>query len=94
MPYEDFDTNATGTLNMLEATRRHLPEAVFIQVSTNKIYGDAPNHQDEGTRDALGLRRPRYERHPRGLEIDRCTHSLFGASKLAGDIMRRSTGYD
>ena len=43
MPFEDFDVNAVGTLNLLEATRRHRPEAVFVLMSTNKVYGDAPN---------------------------------------------------
>lgn len=97
MPYEDFDTNATGTLNMLEATRRHAPEAVFIQVSTNKIYGDAPNFikmKELETR--WDYDDARYEHGiPEDFQIDRCTHSLFGASKLAGDIMAQEYGrYD
>jgi len=96
-PFEDFDVNAVGTHNLLEATRRHAPDAVFIHVSTNKVYGDAPNHvplKELDTRydyDDPTLGHGIAEDFP----IDRCTHSLFGASKLAGDIMAQEYGrYD
>ena len=57
-PFDDFDVNAVGTLNMLEACRRHSPEAVFIHMSTNKVYGDGPNHiPAQRAGNALGLRR-------------------------------------
>jgi CDP-paratose 2-epimerase len=94
MPFEDFDVNAGGTLNLLEATRRHRPDAVFILTSTNKVYGDAPNE--------LPLKeletRWEYERpeHFNGIDetcrIDRCLHSLFGASKVAADVIAQEYG--
>jgi len=94
IPFEDFDVNAVGTLNLLEATRRHSPDAVFIHVSTNKVYGDAPNELpliETDTRfdyadaeDFHGI----AETH----RIDRCTHSLFGASKAAADIVAQEYG--
>ena len=87
--FDDFDVNAGGTLNLLEMTRRHRPDAVFIHVSTNKVYGDAPNHLP------LKELETRYDfAHPRWcsgidetLSIDHTTHSLFGASKAAGDLI-------
>lgn len=96
-PFEDFDVNAVGTLNLLEACRRQTPESVFIHVSTNKVYGDGPNHvplRELETRydyadpkDAHGI--------AEDFSVDHCTHSLFGASKLAGDIMAQEYGrYD
>lgn len=93
-PFEDFDVNAVGTLNLLEACRRHREDAVFIQVSTNKVYGDGPN--------ALELRETetRYEfadeRYAEGIDetfsIDNTMHSLFGASKVAGDVLAQEYG--
>jgi CDP-paratose 2-epimerase len=96
-PYDDFDVNATGTLNLLEATRRHCPEAVFIHVSTNKVYGDAPNYiplKELDTR--WDYDDPAFEHGiPESMSIDQCKHSLFGASKAAGDIMAQEYGrYD
>jgi CDP-paratose 2-epimerase len=94
LQFEDFDVNAVGTLNLLEATRRHAPEAVFVHMSTNKVYGDRPNTiplKEEETRwdyadaaYASGI----AEDFP----IDQSTHSLFGASKVAGDIMVQEYG--
>ena len=80
-----LDTNATGTANLLEAARQGCPEAPFVLMSTNKVYGDAPNHiplVELG--DALGLRRRTF-RHgiPRNLHDRSSKHSLFGASKVA-----------
>ncbi len=96
-PFEDFEVNANGTLNLLEACRRETPESVFIHVSTNKVYGDGPNFikmKELETRwdydDAA------YEHGiPEEFSIDHTTHSLFGASKAAGDILAQEYGrYD
>jgi CDP-paratose 2-epimerase len=93
-PFDDFDVNAMGTLNLLEATRRHRPEAVFIHMSTNKVYGDGPNFiklKELETR--WDYDDPRYaEGIPEDFSIDRCLHSLFGASKVAGDILAQEYG--
>ena len=94
MPFEDFDTNAAGTLNLLEATRRSAPEAVFVHMSTNKVYGDAPNEL------ALVEQVTRWEyAAPEDLggitehcRIDQSKHSLFGASKVAADVMVQEYG--
>lgn len=93
-PFDDFDVNAVGTLNMLEACRRHSPEAVFIHMSTNKVYGDGPNHiplKELETR--WDYADPHYEHGiAEDFSIDRCLHSLFGASKAAGDILAQEYG--
>jgi CDP-paratose 2-epimerase len=93
-PFDDFEVNATGTLNLLEATRRHNADAVFIYMSTNKVYGDAPNAiplKELETR--FDYDDPRYrEGIPETLSIDQCLHSLFGASKLAGDVLAQEYG--
>ena len=93
-PFDDFDVNAVGTLNMLEACRRHAPEAVFIHMSTNKVYGDGPNHiplTELETR--WDYADPRYEHGiAEDFSIDRCLHSLFGASKVAGDVLAQEYG--
>jgi len=92
-PFDDFDTNAVGTLNLLEASRRHSPGAVFITVSTNKVYGDNPN------RLALVERETRWDfadpDHPgidETMSIEGCLHSLFGASKVAADVLTQEYG--
>lgn len=91
--FDDFDTNAVGTLNLLEAVRHHAPEAIFVYMSTNKVYGDGPNRLPlvEGTLrydytevDWSGIR----ESFP----IDQCLHSLFGASKVAADVLVQEFG--
>jgi CDP-paratose 2-epimerase len=93
-PFDDFDVNAVGTLNLLEATRRYCIESPFVYMSTNKVYGDAPNeialiesstrwdYSDASFRDGI----------PETFRIDRSKHSLFGASKLAADIMVQEYG--
>jgi CDP-paratose 2-epimerase len=93
-PFDDFDVNATGTLNLLEAARQFCPEAPFVHMSTNKVYGDAPNElplKETETRwdysDA-----EYYEGIPETLRIDRSKHSVFGASKVAADIMVQEYG--
>ncbi|HEY4290083.1 MAG TPA: NAD-dependent epimerase/dehydratase family protein [Puia sp.] len=94
IPFEDFDTNAVGTHNMLEAARRFCPESPFVHMSTNKVYGDAPNSlllEEKETRwdyaDAAfsqGISET--------FSIDQSKHSLFGASKVAADIMVQEYG--
>jgi CDP-paratose 2-epimerase len=93
-PYDDFDVNASGTLNLLENCRRHTPDAVFIHVSTNKVYGDGPNRiplKELETR--WDYADPLYQNGiPEDFPVDQCLHSLFGASKLAGDVMAQEYG--
>ena len=93
-PFDDFDVNAVGTLNLLEAARRHALDAVFCHMSTNKVYGDAPNalalveldtrydYADARFRDGIA----------EDFSIDHSTHSLFGASKVAADVMVQEYG--
>lgn len=94
IPFDDFDTNAVGTLNLLEAARRHCPEAPFIHFSTNKVYGDRPNTiplRELETR--WDYADPTYAGGiPETFSIDQCKHSLFGASKLASDILVQEYG--
>jgi CDP-paratose 2-epimerase len=91
---DDFDVNAVGTLNLLEACRKHCPDAVFIHVSTNKVYGDAPNRialQELETR--WDYSDPAFEQGiPESFPIDQSLHSIFGASKLAADILAQEYG--
>ncbi|MGE3621806.1 MAG: NAD-dependent epimerase/dehydratase family protein [Acidimicrobiia bacterium] len=93
-PFDDFDTNAGGTLNLLEASRRHSPEAVFITVSTNKVYGDNPNRiplVELETR--WDYADPAYEQGiDETMSIEGCLHSLFGASKVAADVLTQEYG--
>ncbi|HEY9601121.1 MAG TPA: NAD-dependent epimerase/dehydratase family protein [Allocoleopsis sp.] len=94
IPLLDFEVNALGTVNLLEATRQFCPEAVFINMSTNKVYGDAPN---EVPRVELEKRydyaNPEdYNGISEECRIDRCLHSLFGASKTAGDVVAQEYG--
>jgi len=93
-PFDDFDVNAVGTLNLLEAVRRHALEAVFVQMSTNKVYGDAPNEialAETGTR--WDYADPEFANGiPETFRIDQSKHSLFGASKVAADVMVQEYG--
>ncbi|HWW74448.1 MAG TPA: NAD-dependent epimerase/dehydratase family protein [Pyrinomonadaceae bacterium] len=93
-PFDDFDVNAAGTLNLLEATRRHAPEAVFVHMSTNKVYGDAPNEirmKELETR--WDYDDPAFaEGIAEDCRIDRSKHSIFGASKVAADVMVQEYG--
>jgi CDP-paratose 2-epimerase len=94
IPFDDFDTNAVGTLNLLEAARQACPESPFVHMSTNKVYGDAPN--------AIALKElatrwdyadPAYAHGiPETFTIDQSKHSLFGASKVAADVMVQEYG--
>jgi CDP-paratose 2-epimerase len=94
IPLVDFEVNALGTLNLLEATRQHSPEAVFIMMSTNKVYGDAPNEkplQELATR--YDYADPAdFEGIDETCRIDRTLHSIFGASKVAADVMAQEYG--
>jgi CDP-paratose 2-epimerase len=94
IPFDDFDTNACGTLNLLEATRRACPESPFIHMSTNKVYGDRPNTirlKELSTR--WDYDDPSFiEGIPESFSIDQSKHSLFGASKVAADIMVQEYG--
>ena len=94
IPFDDFDTNAGGTLNLLEACRTYAPEAPFIHMSTNKVYGDGPNRVplvEEPTRwDYADAHREHGI--PETFPIDHCLHSLFGASKVAADVLVQEYG--
>jgi CDP-paratose 2-epimerase len=93
-PFDDFDVNAMGTLNLLEATRRHIPDCVFVHMSTNKVYGDRPNTiplKELPTR--WDYADPAYDGGIReDFPIDQSKHSLFGASKVAADVMVQEYG--
>ena len=94
IPLLDFGVNATGTIHLLEATRKYCPDAVFIHMSTNKVYGDAPNElplKESNTRWDYSNSED-YNGINENLRIDQCLHSLFGASKLAGDIVAQEYG--
>jgi CDP-paratose 2-epimerase len=94
IPFEDFDVNAVGTFNLLEATRRYRLDVPFVHLSTNKVYGDAPNeiemvelntrwdYADESYANGI----------PETFRIDQCKHSLFGASKVSADISVQEYG--
>jgi len=94
IPFDDFDTNAVGTLNLLEAARQACPNAPFVYMSTNKVYGDRPN--------TISMREletrwdyddPAFTHGiPETFQIDQSKHSLFGASKLAADVMVQEYG--
>jgi CDP-paratose 2-epimerase len=94
IPFLDFEVNALGTLHLLEGARQFCPESPFVHMSTNKVYGDGPN--------SIALREletrwdyddPRYEHGiPESFSIDQSKHSLFGASKVAADVMVQEYG--
>jgi CDP-paratose 2-epimerase len=94
IPFEDFMVNATGTINLLEAAREHCPNTPFIHLSTNKVYGDRPNqiHLRES------ISRFHYDDSDyidgidENMPIDQCTHSPFGASKAAADLIVQEYG--
>lgn len=94
-PLDTFDVNTTGTVNMLEAVREHVPKTPFVNFSTNKVYGDAPNRLD------LVELPTRWEYNdpafragiPETFPVDQSTHSVFGASKLAADVMVQEYGH-
>jgi len=94
-PHADFSVNALGTLNLLQATREHAPDATFIFVSTNKVYGDTPNRlplSDTGSRLELAEDHRFYAGIDSSMSIDKTLHSLFGASKAAADLLTQEYG--
>lgn len=95
-PFTDFGINAQGTLNLLEAVRRHAPQATFVFTSTNKVYGDAPNSLPLVERDTRWELDPSHRYAARGIDetmsIDASTHSLFGVSKASADLMVQEYG--
>lgn len=94
IPRVDFEVNATGTLNLLEATRLHCPEAVFCHMSTNKVYGDAPNRYPlvEFEKRYDYAQPERYYGIDETCSVDQCLHTLFGVSKSAGDFVAQEYG--
>ncbi|MEF2144712.1 MAG: NAD-dependent epimerase/dehydratase family protein [Desulfovibrionaceae bacterium] len=95
-PLTDFDINARGTLVMLETVRKHCPEAAFIFTSTNKVYGDTPNRLPLVERETRWELDESHPWHARGIDesmsIDASTHSVFGVSKVAADVMVQEYG--
>jgi CDP-paratose 2-epimerase len=94
-PVTDFTVNANGTLTLLEAVRRHCPSAVFIFTSTNKVYGDAPNELpliEQDKRWEIELHHPYWQGIDENLRVDQSTHSIFGASKAAADLLVQEYG--
>jgi CDP-paratose 2-epimerase len=94
IPLLDFEVNALGTINLLEATRQHSPEAVFVFLSTNKVYGDAPNEiplKELATRWEYA-RAADFDGVSESCRIDQTLHSLFGASKAAADLVAQEYG--
>jgi len=95
-PFTDFTINANGTLNLLEVTRLNCPDSVFIFTSTNKVYGDTPNKLplvELDTRWELSEDHPYFKNGiDESMTIDKSKHSLFGASKIAADIMVQEYG--
>ena len=94
-PLTDFGVNALGTLNLLEASRRHCPEAVFIFTSTNKVYGDTPNLlplEEQATRWEIADSHAYAQGIDETMSIDQTQHSLFGVSKVAADLLVQEYG--
>lgn len=94
-PMTDFSINATGTLVLLEMTRAHCPNATFILLSTNKVYGDTPNRLPLLEKDTRWEIDPSHEYRdgiPESMSIDSSMHSLFGASKVAADVLAQEYG--
>jgi CDP-paratose 2-epimerase len=93
-PFDDFDVNAVGTTNLLETTRQHSRDAVFVFMSTNKVYGDAPNELPLKELDRRWdyVRTEDYDGISEQMRIDCSKHSLFGASKVAADVMTQEYG--
>lgn len=92
-PFDDFEVNAVGTLNLLEAARQHSPEAPFVFLSTNKVYGDAPNEVplvERATR--FDFADPMYLGIDETCRVDATLHSLFGTSKLSADLLVQEYG--
>jgi len=94
-PHTDFTVNANGTLNLLECARQFSPNAVFIFTSTNKVYGDRPNQLpliEQETRWEIDSSHPYFNGIDEAMSIDMTKHSLFGASKVAADVLVQEYG--
>jgi len=94
-PLTDFTINANGTLNLLELTRQYCSTATFIQISTNKVYGDTPNRlplEELITRYEINNNSNYFKGIDENMSIDNSTHSLFGVSKCAGDLLAQEYG--
>lgn len=95
-PLTDFGVNAVGTLNLLEMSRQHCPDASFIFTSTNKVYGDTPNQlplEEQATRWEISKEHPFFKRGiDESMSIDDTVHSIFGASKVAADVLVQEYG--
>lgn len=95
-PRTDFQVNAVGTLNLLEATRQHCPQASFVLTSTNKVYGDRPNELPFVEQDSRWEIASDHRYHAFGIDesmsLDQTTHSLFGCSKVAADVLVQEYG--
>ena len=94
-PQTDFGINANGTLNLLEAARQHAPDATFVLISTNKVYGDLPNElplEELETRLELPAGHRYFDGIDTSMSVDRSTHSLFGVSKAAADLLAQEYG--
>jgi len=101
-PFTDFDVNAVGTLNLLEAFRLYSPKGTFIHMSTNKVYGDNPNkvnlvelprrYDYALNQEMKGINEKGESGINEEMSLDNCTHSLFGASKVAGDVLAQEYG--
>lgn len=94
-PFTDFTVNANGTLLLLECTRKFCPEAVFVFLSTNKVYGDTPNRLplvEQETRWEIDPNHPCHKGIDETMSIDQSKHSLFGASKVAADVLVQEYG--
>jgi CDP-paratose 2-epimerase len=94
-PYTDFSVNALGTLVLLESVRQFAPQATFIFTSTNKVYGDQPNYlplKEIDTRWEIEPTHPFYTGIDESMSIDQTLHSVFGASKVAADVMVQEYG--
>lgn len=93
-PFDDFDVNAVGTLNLLESVRNHAPDCTFVHMSTNKVYGDRPNSiRLKELQNRWDYDDPEYaDGIPESFSIDQSKHSVFGASKVGADIMVQEYG--
>ena len=93
-PYDDFDVNAVGTMNMLEATRKYSTQVPFVHMSTNKVYGDAPNKLNLVEKETRWdyADKEYFNGIQENFTIDQSKHSIFGASKVAADVMVQEYG--
>jgi CDP-paratose 2-epimerase len=91
-PRLDFSINAEGTLNLLELTKKHSPNAMFVYLSTNKVYGDGPNRLDLVEEETRYSCKDKSYAISENFPVDQCTHSIFGVSKLSADLLVQEYG--